>query len=158
MSSYDHVNISLNSISRVSNASFSKKVRVLPTCIILGSSSIPRLTGWVSSFIGSTCPCFNSLLLRVSLPISEIKKIQSQQISRNRNHIIMKRVLNRLNKLNRNRLYRNTMTNRLTCSSSSLVLASYGLYNACWQTSQYSSSFILQMKSPRSVVIALGSM
>ena len=131
---------------------------MLPSCIILGSSLVPKLIGWFSSFISSTCPCFNSLLLRVSLPISEIKKIQSQQISRNRNHIIMKRVLNRLNKLNRNRLYRNTITNRLTCSSSSLVLASYGLYNACWQTSQYSSSYILQMKSPRSVVNTLGSM
>ena len=70
MSSYEHANASLNSVSRATNASFSEMVRVLPTCIILGSSLVPKLIGWVSSFIGSTCPYFNSLLLRVSLPIS----------------------------------------------------------------------------------------
>ena len=70
MSSYDYTNTSLNSVSSATNASFSEVVRVLPTCIILGSSSIPRLMGWVSSFMGSRCPYFNSLLLRVSLPIS----------------------------------------------------------------------------------------
>ena len=74
MSSYDHANTSLNFVSSDTNASFSKVAKVLPTCIILGSSLVPRLIGWVSSFKGSKCPCFNTLLLKVSLPISEIKQ------------------------------------------------------------------------------------
>ena len=73
MSSYDQAKTSLNSVSSAINASSSKVVRVLPTWIILDSSSVSRLMGWVSSFIGSRYPCFNSLLLRVSLLISEIK-------------------------------------------------------------------------------------
>ena len=54
MSLYDHANTSLNSVSSATNASFSEVVRVLPTCVILGSSSVPKLIGWVSSFIGYT--------------------------------------------------------------------------------------------------------
>ena len=65
MSSYDQVKTSLNLVRIAINASFSKVVMVLPTCIILGSSLVPKLMDWVSSFIGSRCPCFNSLLLRV---------------------------------------------------------------------------------------------
>ena len=65
MSSYDHTETSLNSVSSATNASFLEMVGVLSTCIILGSSSIPRLMGSVSSFMGSRCPCFNSLLVRV---------------------------------------------------------------------------------------------
>ena len=79
MYSYDHENTSLNFVSSATNTSFSKKVRVLPTCIILGSSSVPKLTGWISSFIGSTCPYFNSLLLRVSLLIFEIKTVKANK-------------------------------------------------------------------------------
>ena len=104
ISSYDHAKTSLNSFSSVTNASFSEEVKVLPIWTILGSSSVPRLADWVSSFIGSTCPCFSSPLLKVSLLISKIKKIQSQQVSRIRNYIIGGRVFNRLN---RNLLYRN---------------------------------------------------
>ena len=79
MSSYDHAKTSLNSIRSATNASFSKVVRVLPTCIILGSSSISRFIDQVSSFMGSRCPCFNSLLLRVSLPILEIKTFKANK-------------------------------------------------------------------------------
>ena len=61
MSSYDHTKTSLNSVNSATNASFSEVVRVLPTCIILGSSSVPRLMGLVPSFMGSRCLCFNSL-------------------------------------------------------------------------------------------------
>ena len=53
ISSYDHANTSLNSISRSTNASLSEVVRVLPTCIILGLSLVPKLIGWVFSFISS---------------------------------------------------------------------------------------------------------
>ena len=77
--SYDQANTSLNSVSSAINASFSKAVRVLPTYIILGSSSILRLMGWVYSFMGSRCPCFNYLLLRVSLPILEIKTFKANK-------------------------------------------------------------------------------
>ena len=79
ISSYDHSNTSLNSVNRAINASLSEVVRVLPTYIILGSLSVPRLMGWVSSFMVSRCPCFNSLLLRVSLPISEIKTFKANK-------------------------------------------------------------------------------
>ena len=79
MSSYDHTNTYLNSISRATNVSFLKEVRVLPTCIILGTSSVPRLTGWVPYFIGSTCLYLNSLLLRVFLLISEIKTFKANK-------------------------------------------------------------------------------
>ena len=75
--SYDHAKTSLNSVSSATNASFSEVVRVFPTFIILGSSSIPRFMGWISSFMGSRCPCFNSLLLRVSLPILDIKTLKA---------------------------------------------------------------------------------
>ena len=51
MSSYDHAKTSLNSVSNAINASLLEVVRVLPTCIILGSSSVPRLIDWVSSFM-----------------------------------------------------------------------------------------------------------
>ena len=78
MSSYDLANTSLNFVSRATNASFLEEVKVLLSCIILGSSSVPNLTGWVSSFIGSTCPYFNSLLLRVFSPISEIKTFNAK--------------------------------------------------------------------------------
>ena len=79
MSLYDRTKTSLNFVSNATNASFSKAVRVLPSYIILGSSLIPRLKGWVSSFMGSRCLCFNSLLLRVSLPISEIKTFKTSK-------------------------------------------------------------------------------
>ena len=45
MSSYDHAKTSLNSVKSASNAFFSEVVRVLPTCIILGSSLVPKLMG-----------------------------------------------------------------------------------------------------------------
>ena len=77
MSSYDHAKTSLNSVSNATNASFSEVVKVLPTWIILGSSSVLKLMSWVSSFIGSRYPYFNSLLLRVSLPISKIKTFKA---------------------------------------------------------------------------------
>ena len=113
MSSYDHANTTLNSFSCLINVSFSEEVKVLPIWTILGSSSAPRLTDQVSSFIGSTHPYFNSSLLKVSLPIFEIKtsKLTNKQ---NQNHIIRSRVLNRLNK---NGLYRNTVTNRLNMNN-----------------------------------------
>ena len=79
MSLYDHAKTYLNFLSRATNASFSEEVRVLLTYIILGSSSVPRLTGWVPYFIGSTCPCLNSLLLRVSLSISKIKTFKANK-------------------------------------------------------------------------------
>ena len=79
LSSYDRAKTSLNSIKSATNASFSEMVRVLPTCIMLGSSSVPRLMGWVYFFMDSRCPCFNSLLLRVSLPISEIKTFKANK-------------------------------------------------------------------------------
>ena len=69
----------LNSFNSVTNASFSEEVKVLPIWTILGSSSAPKLTDWVSSFIGSTYPCFNSSLLKVSLPISEIKTFKANK-------------------------------------------------------------------------------
>ena len=79
MSSYDHVKTSLNSVSSATNASFSEAFRILPTYIILGSSSVPRSMGWVSSFIGYRYPCFNSLLLRVFLLILEIKTFKASK-------------------------------------------------------------------------------
>ena len=79
MSSYDQAKTSLNSVTSATNASFSEAVKVSPTWIILGSSSVPRLMGWVSSFVGSKYPCFNSLLLRVSYPISEIKTFKASK-------------------------------------------------------------------------------
>ena len=66
MPSNDHAKTSLNSVSSA-------------TRITLGSSSVPSLMGWVSSFMGSRCPYFNSLLLRVSLQISEIKTFKANK-------------------------------------------------------------------------------
>ena len=56
MSSYDHAKTSLNFVKSATNASFLEVVKVLPTCIILGSSSVPGLMDSVSSFMGSRCP------------------------------------------------------------------------------------------------------
>ena len=74
MSSCEHANTSLNSFSSVTNVSFSEEVKVLLIWTIFGSSSTSRLTSWVSSFMGSTRPCFNFSLLKVSLPLFEKKK------------------------------------------------------------------------------------